>query len=228
MSNGILYSLLIIAIGYSISECSLLRYQIAAASGNRQYGAILLYGALYAVGWAAFTAFLFVPNAFASEEGITAVYNFVTSHSIAILSTGVISALFIRFVIDVCCYKFEQELVIRANRHQGDELNLLLLDSMDRSVPVLLTLDSGKLYIGWVKSTPNPLDDREHQYIRIFPLRSGYRDEKQKDILITDYEHLYDAGGYEKDTDFEEVIPRKSIKSANLFDIRFSRGDFSH
>ena len=48
---------------------------------------------------------------------------------------------------------------------------------------VLITLKNGKAYVGQIAELPEPPVD----WIRIYPLQSGYRDERKKLHLETDY-----------------------------------------
>ena len=50
---------------------------------------------------------------------------------------------------------------------------------------LMITTTSGKVYIGWVLKMKLPKGDR--QWLHIFPVKSGYRDENQKLRITTDY-----------------------------------------
>lgn len=56
----------------------------------------------------------------------------------------------------------------------GDYLEILLEDSIQRSLPVAVTLKNGKFYIGWVLQNFDPAYERK--YVRLLPTDSGYRD----------------------------------------------------
>ena len=214
MSNGILYVLLIIAIGYSVSECSRFRYRVEAASGYRQYGAILLYGALYVMAWTAIAYFVVVFAPIQHGFVYGSILDFFMKHTIYILSAGLGSTLFFRYIVNTYDRNEKNNLVMKANQDIGDELNTLLLNSIKEGRLMLLALDNGRLYLGWAVGTLNPSDDREHQYIRFLPIRIGYRTKKQKDIFVVNVSGASFAAAHKNIKDFEEIIPRKSIKSA--------------
>lgn len=50
------------------------------------------------------------------------------------------------------------------------------------------TLDTDKVYVGFLKELPIPTTT---DYIRIIPMFSGYRDEKKQLIFTTDYYTVY-------------------------------------
>ena len=149
MSIGILYSLLLVAIGYSVSRCLPLRYQIATESGYRQYGAILLYGTVYTTGCGfilfLITAVIWVPYkfVFGGEIGYSVtllnLYDFVMEHATSALSMAAISSLlFSHFVNKYYGDSGKKEYIAReANIKQGNALNIILIDSVDKVITVL-------------------------------------------------------------------------------------------
>lgn len=56
----------------------------------------------------------------------------------------------------------------------GDYLEILMEDSIQRSLPVGVTLKNGKFYIGLVLQNFDPAYERK--YVRLLPTDSGYRD----------------------------------------------------
>lgn len=56
----------------------------------------------------------------------------------------------------------------------GDYLEILMEDSIQRSLPVAVTLKNGKFYIGLVLQNFDPAYERK--YVRLLPTDSGYRD----------------------------------------------------
>jgi hypothetical protein len=106
----------------------------------------------------------------------------------------------------------------------GDFLEILLDDAMRNTKQVSISIDSGKVYIGFVTGNFDPSYDRK--YIRLLPMSSGYRHANDhKVVLNTDYARVYQQmiqqdnafllNGAEQ---FEIVIPVTAIVSANLFD----------
>jgi len=70
-------------------------------------------------------------------------------------------------------------------------LDKLLLQAQQLESPVAFTLSSGKVYIGLVVDAPDPGGDAD--VVTILPILSGYRNERGRLQLTTDYERLYDA-----------------------------------
>jgi hypothetical protein len=64
-----------------------------------------------------------------------------------------------------------------------------LLEAYQEGIPVSLTLNTGKVYIGLVVETLDPL--REPVAVRLLPIFSGNRDAEGRLNLTTDYEALY-------------------------------------
>jgi hypothetical protein len=64
-----------------------------------------------------------------------------------------------------------------------------LLDAYGSGIPLLLTLNTSKVYIGLIVRAPNPV--REPTAITILPMFSGSRDTDGRLNLTTDYETVY-------------------------------------
>lgn len=113
----------------------------------------------------------------------------------------------------------------RVIKQYGSGMEKLLYDSIDRVIPVAITLKSHKVYIGWPILAPFIWDPRftsQMEDLSLLPAVSGYRDEETKKLkLTTDYRDVYEAAFLEKHslsaTDFAIVIRLEEIVSANLF-----------
>jgi hypothetical protein len=112
-----------------------------------------------------------------------------------------------------------------ATKQHGGSLRALLLDAHSQNRPVMLTLESRKVYVGWVYIPP-PLTKTSH--VVILPTLSGFRDSANLAITwTTEYSPVYvdlmdrQAAGEVLETDlvhFQLVIPLDSIGSATYFD----------
>lgn len=72
-------------------------------------------------------------------------------------------------------------------RLRGDPVEEFLRDSLENQDPVMVTLRSGKVYVGRVYSSVNPAHPVES--VRLSLIRSGYRDSARNDLHFTvDYE----------------------------------------
>lgn len=111
---------------------------------------------------------------------------------------------------------------------------MLLKDAMLDAKPVLLTMKSGKVYVGQVAVNFNPAYDV--QSIKIIPILSGYRKpEDQVVVFNVDYFNLltklhdHDPSVSDRDkNDLGTVIPLEEIRSASIFSLPMYRQFFSH
>jgi hypothetical protein len=125
------------------------------------------------------------------------------------------------------------EEVDKAIREKGDPLEVLLKDAMRDTRPVLLTMKSGKVYVGAVTTNFNPA--YEVQSIKIMPILSGYRDPKDQTVTFTtDYFslltqiHDQDPNVTEQDgLDLGTVIPLDEIRSVGIFSLPAYKRHFS-
>jgi hypothetical protein len=97
----------------------------------------------------------------------------------------------------------------------------MLMLAQENRAPVLLTLNTGKVYIGLVVTITDPAFDPP--MMTILPMFSGYRDDLGRMALTTDYESVYaslttPAGVAATNlTQFYLIIRADSIVSANQF-----------
>lgn len=110
------------------------------------------------------------------------------------------------------------------NAIQNNDFEKLLARSFHQTIPVMLTLQSNKVYVGWAVRAPNPVMERKS--VRILPLASGYRDNEQRVVFTTDYLDLLNQIvvdenklNHLKPGDIEIVLPVDQIVSSHLFDM---------
>lgn len=142
---------------------------------------------------------------------------------------------FLPFVMNRIPGARRHERVRNAIAYFNNEMELLLLRSMDTESNVMLTMNSGKVYVGYLTNLFNP--DMDRKYIRILPTMSGYRSERTHEVLFTTSydavrEHAKDPGSplyHLLDKDFEIVLPVAELRSVSLFDFAaftyFTSGD---
>jgi len=109
-------------------------------------------------------------------------------------------------------------------QHQGNLIELLIDEALDREFFVEISLSSGKSYIG----TPlmNGFPSREYADIAIIPAFSGYRDKETQELCISaSYMPALNAivGPRTDPTtldseDFRVIIPMREILTVRLFD----------
>ena len=114
----------------------------------------------------------------------------------------------------------------RVAEQNGDLIELLLQESMERQFEVEVSLRSGKSYIGFPLNTG--LGVKSESDIALIPLASGYRKQDTHKLEITTHyspvirEFLGDTERGIHDLvyeDFRVIIPMSEIVSARLFDV---------
>lgn len=120
--------------------------------------------------------------------------------------------------------RWEQFLLERAIAK--NDLERLVLRSVQRTMPLLLTLKTGKVYAGWAMEAPNPIGER--RYIKVLPLMSGYRTSgtheveftnKYGDIISVVQGQSEDEGlAHLSEEDLAVVLPVSDLVSIHFFD----------
>lgn len=124
----------------------------------------------------------------------------------------------------------------KAIRAHGDLLLELLYDAQRERRPVMLTLSSGKVYIGWITLSSNLSPDMP--YVVVLPTLSGYRDPYTQVIrFTTSYTKIYQKikeqeqhtsqstpGPSRRLTakDFQVAMPMPDIRTATPYSRRVS------
>jgi len=121
----------------------------------------------------------------------------------------------------------------------NSDFERLVLRAIERSLPMLVTLDNGKVYVGYAIRTIDPT--AETKELRILPVFSGFRSPETGDVTFTtNYSKVLmevSKGDEEDDSevgdcelshltagDFEVVIPVSRIVTSTLYDsVAFSR-----
>ena len=116
--------------------------------------------------------------------------------------------------------------ITRVINERGDSFEMFLAEAMIEWKQVMVTLSSGKVYIGYVVANFDPSSDRE--YVKILKSASGYRDDKTQSFNLTtaygDYVEK-SINKFESVTidDFTVVIPVSSIVGISYFDKKVFR-----
>ena len=124
----------------------------------------------------------------------------------------------------------EEESARQAAKEEGDLIELLIAESIERQVDVELSLRSGKSYVGLALNSG--LGTRGESDISLIPMASGYRDKETHTLEFTtlyasiidqwlekDEDSERDAQTQEKTAeDFRIIIPKSEVVSVRLFD----------
>lgn len=111
--------------------------------------------------------------------------------------------------------------VIRVIEERGDSFEMFLAESMIQWKQVMITLESDKVYIGYVVANFNPSNERK--YVKILKSASGYREKEKRSLNISTVygDHMRESiDKFESVTteDFIVVIPVSSIVGMSRFD----------
>jgi len=102
------------------------------------------------------------------------------------MKTAIVSFLFsllFVFIGNKTLFKNKEKRIKIAITEVGNKLEQLLLEFYDNNL-LQFTLNTSKVYIGYIKELSPP---SENNYIQIFAIISGYRDEKKVINFTTDY-----------------------------------------
>ena len=106
---------------------------------------------------------------------------------------------------------------MRAVHRAGNSLELLFIEAMKEVSTVELSLQSGKVYVGWILKTK--IAGPARAYVEMLPLASGFRTQETHELkFTTDYAQVLDDEAVIKH-DFRVVIPVTEIQSARPFDL---------
>lgn len=104
------------------------------------------------------------------------------------------------------------------------DFELILLRSLEQTIPVSVTLKSAKVYVGYVVGVITPGDPRD--MLRILPYVSGFRRPSDFKVEFTTfytaiYKKIREAGGLShlSAENFKLALPIADIQSISLFDI---------
>jgi len=126
-------------------------------------------------------------------------------------------------LVSICNFIFDEKFSHFLNI-KNDDFELLLLRAMEKEDLVQVTMENGKVYVGFVIRGFKPKEERKH--LRILPIYSGYRDDVGKVHHTTGYEIVTnaltnDVGDEDQRKeiliDFELILPVSEIKSAHIF-----------
>ena len=104
----------------------------------------------------------------------------------------------------------------------GDSFEMLLARAMHEKKQVMITLNSGKVYTGYVLANFNPA--KERKYVSLLKVVSGYREDGTREFVPTTiYEEVGPLAieGYDsiKEEDFSVVLPVSDVAAINVFDL---------
>lgn len=114
----------------------------------------------------------------------------------------------------------DEEHIGDAIKEVGNEMEFLIRECFYDKEMILVTLNTGKFYVGYSESLPIPSVTK---YIKLMPMLSGYRDERQMLVFTTHYTKIYaDFSISQSIPDLEElnlkvILNFESIVSVSTF-----------
>lgn len=100
------------------------------------------------------------------------------------------------------------------------ELEEFLWTNAAKQLPVMLTMSSGKVYVGTSIDTTSLRDER--RWLRLEPLLSGYRDDRHRFQPVTSYAWIHTSGLAQESLapdDFDVLLPLDDVRSVHAFDL---------
>lgn len=117
----------------------------------------------------------------------------------------------------------KEKYVKKAIKEVGNEFELIAKSSFTDKILLQFTLDNDKIYIAWVKELPIPSISN---YIRVIPAFSGYREDKNKEVIFTTqylsvYAEYISEGKAQSITELNTdlIITLDNIVTVSFFDI---------
>lgn len=98
-----------------------------------------------------------------------------------------------------------------------------ILRAIEHNLHIMITMESGKVYIGLVKSVRRRSDAR---WMTMIPVLSGYRDERLMPHITTDYSDALDRAlsqGRDTELNLDITLPVEKTASLQFFDADFYR-----
>ncbi|WNO60874.1 hypothetical protein [Rheinheimera sp. MMS21-TC3] len=250
---GALYVVLVLAVGYvycSIDPAS--KYKLARRDGYSLYFHIGFWGVI----WTIIAVFIFfildltnIPSLILEKIGIHFnIFQPVSTFTMPEIKQLLlcIGALSVTACIAFCKKLFYVFWPTQKNKFilktvKKNALELILFESVSNSLPLAFTMDSDKVYVGFVSEFD--LLEGKIEFITILPLLSGYRDDKKMLKFMTNYyEHYIQNIGEKAEkpdspemvrllNKFKIVVPFSEVVSVNGFDINaykeFIASDFN-
>ena len=203
---------LALACGYILHETGIWRQHFREYAGHILYFRVLVVG----LAWLLFLGEISRSEAFMS---ITAPF-----HSFFSMAFPLALALFVWTAFGLAQYissriKPDQENKMHLRMLKKSEMlfEAHIMQAMITDTPVMVTMDGGKVYIGSVIAVR-----KNAKWLSLIPMRSGYRDEKSKLVLDTNYLPLHEkAAKNHLDLKFDVTLPVDKIASLQFFDARY-------
>ena len=220
-SIGLLSLLPILAGGYVILSAKIFRHWTAWLPGRVLYFCIAIAGLL---------AFILAAM-IESNVNLSSLQRIVGA-DILRLSSPFLLAWAVRIIFDALFFaisKWNPQIPTRLvfNAIKGQEFERFIYKAITEQLLIMATLEAGKVYIGWPLDTFSFSDsDTGKKFLRLLPLQSGHRDEKQRYESTTAYSLAFAKIKEENSAitpaiiadKLQVVVPVRQIISVHFFD----------
>lgn len=200
-----------------IKEWEATRYRLAREDGHKLYFRAAFWGLVVCLVTSLFFFGLLhlLPNSWRGP------FNYLTDDTASFVIQVLLTSPFFAFLIAKLFNKFTNEYKYYLDALRENEFEWLLVNAMETNFMVMITLEDGKVYVGWVYRVSDPAKS-PRKYFSIIPVVTGFRDEKQKVCFTTFYDQLYESMNKSLshlDTEhFMTVLPAHHLASCRLFD----------
>ncbi len=185
----------------------------------RQSGYHLLFrSAVYGTGiWvAAYILIRIGETAQFAEHMFSAWEKLVPIEQAPLITAGIIIATFLPVAINF--FYEERKAAMQAARRNGDFTAILIDESIEKSLPVEITLQTGKSYVGYIAESK--LSVGSDIDLVLIAIASGYRKAKSQELVLTTH-YAGIIGDQPKGlNDFRVVIRASELVSMRLFDFQ--------
>ncbi|MDX3773523.1 hypothetical protein QE250_05280 [Chromatiaceae bacterium AAb-1] len=250
---GALYVILVLAVGYVY--CTLnpaKKYKLSRIEGYSLYFYIGFWGTI----WTLFAIVIFflldlfnLPSALLKKSGFHfKIFETASAFTLAEVKQLILCIGTLLITLGIALFRKSYFKVFKSRRRKlmlkaakSNAMELLLFESINNYRPLAFTMDSDKVYVGFV-SDFDPIDGKI-DFITILPLLSGYRDEQKSLKFTTNYyehytNHLGDKAQSPDDPEtwelmekFQIMVPSTEIVTVSGFDIdaykQFMASDFN-
>lgn len=133
----------------------------------------------------------------------------------AVLIQSVVLSVVLPFLLNLLTWPCHHFILKQAISH--NEFEKLIHRSFYKDIPILLTLSSRKVFVGWAVAAPRPSSLRK--YVRILPLLSGYRAEEKQEVEFTvTYYKIYEKYFWQSSDEQEESDAEPNDSSTDLLE----------
>ena len=208
---------LALACGYILHEAGIWRWQLREYAGHILYFRVLVVGLAWLPLCELLLAVLdemFRPEAFImwTTAPFRSFLSVVFPLALALILFGIVQYISSHIKPD-----WENKMNLRMLKKSEMLFESHIMQAVITGTPVMVTMDGGKVYIGLVIAVR-----KNAKWLSLIPMRSGYRDEKSKLVLDTDYLPFHEKTARDHpELKFDVTLPVDKIASLQFFDARY-------